>query len=71
MSYRKMILECMWEAECDTVTPAAVEAWMRLERGTLDSLSREEFFAAADEAMTQACMAGDEFNARLVRDMGV
>ena len=71
MTYRARILELMRDCECDTVTPAAVEAWMRMAHPTLDALSADEFRDAADNAMVEACMAGDEFNARLVRDMGV
>jgi Arc/MetJ-type ribon-helix-helix transcriptional regulator len=70
MSYRKLIADCMHELEVDTVSVEAVEAWMRLERGTLDSMSKDEFLEAVEEATVQACMHGDEFNSRLISSMG-
>lgn len=70
MNYRDMILALMDAAECDTVSADAVEAWMRLRHPTLDALSRDEFVLECEDAMVQACMHGDEFNARLVESMG-
>ena len=54
MTYRARILELMRDCECDTVTPAAVEAWMRVAHPTLDALSADEFRDAADNALQRA-----------------
>ena len=71
VAYRELIQRCMAELEVDTVSADVVEAWMRLEHGTLDALSGDEFMEAVDEATVQACMAGDEFNSKLLSSMGV
>ena len=59
--YRQMIRESSARNDHIGVNPAWVEAWMRLENGTLDALSRPQFDAEVSAAIKciEAATAGD------------
>lgn len=51
--------------------PVHVEAWMRSELSTLDSLSPQEFRAAVWDAARLTRQAGEEASQRLADSMGI
>jgi len=66
MTYRERIA-----AIVPHVQPQIIEAWMRLEHGTLDALSPSRFRSSAEFAAMCAIEAGDEQNAALLRSYGL
>lgn len=51
--------------------PAVIEAWMRVEHGTLDHLDRERFRAEVQIASDCADAAGSEQNKAIVSSFGL
>ncbi len=72
MGYReqiKAILERDWGAR--DVDPAHVEAWMRLERGTLDGLDARQFAREVGAALECVDLAPREHSGRLAESYGL
>jgi hypothetical protein len=53
------------------VDPRHVEAWMRIERPTLDGLSRQKFIDEMYAALAAALEAGPEESERLAASFGL
>jgi hypothetical protein len=68
--YAQMIQQALLGTKHAFADPADVEAWMRLERGTLDSLSPEQFKKEAREAAMVASISKTE-TAELRRSYGL
>lgn len=66
MAYQKMIAPL-----APGYDPNVIEAWMRVERGTLDHLSPEQFGQAVREAVLCAREAGPDQNKALLESMGM
>jgi len=65
-SYQRLIAE-----RTSGVDTRHFEAWMRLEHATLDGLSRAEFDAAVEEALTCIRAAGADQSEMLAASFGL
>lgn len=63
--YRAMIAQAVPGAD-----PALVEAWMRVEHGTLDHMDRARFAREARLAAATAAEAGADLNDAILRSYG-
>jgi hypothetical protein len=69
--YLKVVAKILAEAGIEDVRPHHVEAWMRVDERTLDSLSLDEFRALALDGAALAREAGPEMSERLAKSFGL
>jgi len=69
--YQQMIRETLAKQGRIGVKPHQVEAWMRLEFGTLDALGGAAWNRAVREATDCIDAAGDEQSERLAKSYGI
>jgi hypothetical protein len=70
-AYPNLIRECLAQAGRIGTDPRHVEAWMRLEHGTLDALSRKEFAREVEIAAQCVEAAGAADSEALAASLGL
>ena len=70
-TYQQIIAEYLATRRYIDVTPRVIEAWMRSQHGTLDSLSLAEFYREIEQCRADALAAGPDLSDKLAVSFGL